>query len=90
MLLPTLSSGSGSPVRSSSAESTNGISPSFCTPCVLGKRLCGLPFSPSLENCGGDPGGGGTPSCTKVGPCIPFINKQVCVGLGGVQLVNCG
>ena len=87
MLLPTLSSGSGSPVRSS-AEATTGISPLFCTPCVLGKRLCGLPFSPRLEDCGGP--GGGTPSCTRVGPCIPIINKQVCVGLGGVQLVSCG
>jgi hypothetical protein len=80
MLLPTLSSGSAMQVRSADARTT-GISPSFCTPCVLGKRVCGLPFSPSLESCGDSPG-----VCS---PCIPFLNKKVCVGLDGPKLVNC-
>lgn len=82
MLLPTLSSGSPMLVRSAEAPTT-GISPSFCTPCVLGARVCGLPFSPHIDRagCGTD-----SDVCS---PCIPFLNKKVCVGLGGARLVDC-
>jgi hypothetical protein len=80
MLLPTLSSGSPMLVRSADAPTT-GISPSFCTPCVLNHRICGLPFSPSLETCGST-----TPTCT---PCLPFINKKVCIGPAGPQILDC-
>lgn len=80
MLLPTLSSGSPMLVRSADAPAA-GISPSFCTPCVLNRRICGLPFSPRIESCGDT-----TPTCT---PCLPFINKKVCFGPAGPQLVNC-
>ena len=69
MLLPTLSSGTAVVVRSADAPTT-GISPSFCTPCVLGKQLCGLPFSPRLQDCDG---GGGSGGCT---PCI--LGKKIC------------
>jgi hypothetical protein len=57
-----------------------GISPSFCSPCVLGKQLCcDFDFTPpfihcSLQDCG-------DPVCT---PCIPIINKKFCVP-GGFQ-----
>jgi len=62
-----------------------GISPSFCTPCVLGKRICGLPFSPSVEDCGG-----GQVFCTDVTPCIPFLNQKVqCCVPGECSLVPC-
>jgi len=81
MLLPTLSSGSAIQVRSADGPTT-GISPSFCTPCALGARICGLPFSPYVdrEGCSSDPG-----VCS---PCIPFL-KKVCVGIGGAKLVDC-
>ena len=76
MLLPTLSSGSAMLVRSADAP-TKGISPSFCTPCIAGGRICGLPFSPHAETCGEG-------VCT---PCV--LGKKVCVGFGGVQLKDC-
>jgi len=83
MLLPNLSVGF---VPSPGTDSDTGVAPSFCTPCVLGKRICGLPFSPSVEDCGGGGGGG----CTKIGPCLPIINKQLCCSLsGGCSLVDC-
>jgi hypothetical protein len=82
MLLPTLSAGSmPSPGR---FDADTGVAPSFCTPCVLGKRICGLPFSPRIEDCP-DPG-----PCTRIGPCLPFINKQLCCSIGGgCSLVDC-
>jgi len=85
MLLPHLSV--GFMPAPGPADPDTGVAPSFCTPCVLGKRICGLPFSPSIEDCGGGGGGGG---CTKIGPCLPIINKQLCCSLsGGCSLVDC-
>jgi hypothetical protein len=64
-----------------------GIAPSFCTPCVLGKQICGLPFSPRVEDCGG---GDPDPTCINVGPCIPFINRQLrCCLSTGCSLQPC-
>jgi len=82
MLLPALSSG---PAPTASTFITEaGIAPSFCTPCIAGFRVCGLPFSPNIEACDG----GGV--CTNIGPCIPFINKQLrCCFPGGCSLVDC-
>jgi hypothetical protein len=60
------------------------IAPAFCTPCVFGKRICGLPFSPRIEDCE-------SPAvCTDVTPCIPFINRKVrCCVPGGCSIVPC-
>jgi len=83
MLLPTLSAGSAP--AAGRIDGSTGIAPSFCTPCVLGKQICGLPFSPSIQDCGDQ-----NQSCTKIGPCIPFINKQLCCSIsGGCSLVSC-
>lgn len=50
-----------------------GITPSqVCSPCVLGKQICG-----TIQNCEGG---------RICGPCIPFINKKLCVPGG---LVSC-
>lgn len=58
-----------------------GVSPSFCTPCVLGKQICGLPFSPHVVDC--------APTCVD-GPCVPFLNKKLrCCVPGGCSLVDC-
>jgi hypothetical protein len=85
MLLPALATGVAPTIGRLSTET--GIAPSFCTPCVLGKRICGLPFSPSVEDCG-DGGNGCVPG--NIGPCIPFINKQLrCCIPGGCSLVDC-
>jgi len=66
-------------------QASGGVSPAFCTPCVLGKRICGLPFSPHVESCGG-----GGQVCRNVTPCIPFINRRVrCCVPGGCSLVGC-
>lgn len=89
MQLPALSSGVAPTIGTFSTET--GIGPSFCTPCLLGKRVCGLPFSPQLENCPTD-GNGEPPTCLpgNIGPCIPFINKQLrCCIPGGCSLVDC-
>jgi hypothetical protein len=83
MFMPALSTGVSTMVGGVTKET--GVSPLFCTPCVLGKRICGLPFSPHVENCGG-----GGAICTNIGPCIPFLNKQVrCCVPGGCSLVDC-
>jgi hypothetical protein len=86
MLLPALATGVAPTTGTFSTET--GIAPSFCTPCVLGKRICGLPFSPNVEDCDGGNGGGCVPG--NIGPCIPFINKQLrCCIPGGCSLVDC-
>jgi len=56
-----------------------GITASICTPCVLGKRICCSIFPPGckVQSCGGGA------ACS---PCIPFLNKKICVPGG---LVNC-
>jgi hypothetical protein len=80
MLLPALASGEAPTIGTFSTET--GITPSFCTPCVLGKRICGLPFSPSVEDCG-------QPPCVE-SPCIPILNKKVrCCLPGGCSLIDC-
>ena len=81
MLLPALAAGEATTIGRISTEI--GIAPSFCTPCVLGKRICGLPFSPSVEDCPSDP------ICVE-SPCIPIINKKGrCCVPGGCSLVDC-
>jgi hypothetical protein len=50
-----------------------GITASFCSPCVLGHRVCCSIWPPGchVENCSG-----GGAVCS---PCIPFLNKKYCV-----------
>ena len=88
MLLPALASGEAPTTGRFSSEI--GIAPSFCSPCIpiINQRVCGLPFSPHLEPCPTDPTT--PPTCTNVGPCIPFINKQLrCCIPGGCSIVDC-
>lgn len=83
MVLPTQSSGT---VPTGSVSRTEeGVTPSFCTPCVAGKRICGLPFSPRTEDCDGGQ------VCRTVTPCLPFLgNRRVrCCIPGGCSLVSC-
>lgn len=85
MLLPTQSVGVQRVGRSTPLTGDTGITPAFCTPCVLGKRICGLPFSPRIEDCGG-----GGQVCRDVTPCIPFLNRKVrCCFPGGCSIVPC-
>jgi hypothetical protein len=63
----------------SQAVIVGGVSASFCSPCVLGKRVCCSIWPPGcrIENCGGG---------AVCSPCIPFLHKKFCVPGG---LVNC-
>ena len=69
------------------AMAQEGVRSSFCTPCVLGKRICGLPFRPKVKSCGDQT----TFGCRRVGPCLPFIKKQLrcCIFPPGCKLVSC-
>lgn len=68
----------------SSSRTGGGVGASFCTPCVAGRRICGLPFRPRVRRCSGGA------VCRNVGPCLPFVNRRLrCCVPGGCRLVRC-
>jgi len=79
MRMPILA---GSVERSVSAmRMTGGVTPSFCSPCILGHQVCcDVTIFPPSVNCHTQACGGGT-VCS---PCIPFLNRKFCVP-GGLQ-----
>ena len=82
MFMPALSTGVSTMVGGVTKET--GVSPLFCTPCILGKQICGLPFRPTSRTAAVGV------ALHQFGPCIPFLNKQVrCCFPGGCSLVDC-